>query len=200
MQQRLDSAKQKGCDAVDPDNMDAYQNGGGGFDLTTADAVNYIQFIASEAHSRGMACGLKNALSIVPKVVHDVDFAVNEQCVQYQECNDLLPFTNNNKPVFGIEYPKPLITQVKVDSVCDSKQRPKDFETLIKYMNLNATYWACPVDASSLKTTNATGTGGTSPPPPTGSPMPNQSSANHVTRVGLIWSVGLLLLSCATLL
>ena len=32
------------------------------------------------------------------------DFAINEQCFQYQECEVLLPFIDQNKAVLGAEY------------------------------------------------------------------------------------------------
>ena len=38
MTDRMDMAVKNGCNAIDPDNTDAYDNGGGGFGLTTDDA------------------------------------------------------------------------------------------------------------------------------------------------------------------
>ena len=32
------------------------------------------------------------------------DWALNEQCVQYEECERLLPFVAAGKAVFGVEY------------------------------------------------------------------------------------------------
>ena len=79
MAQRLDLAKSKGCDAVDPDNVDGYNNRNG-LGLTADDAYNYVTWLTSEAHRRGMASGLKNAGGLIKRVLHDVDFSVNEQC------------------------------------------------------------------------------------------------------------------------
>ena len=39
-----------------------------------------------------MSVGLKNDLDQVPELVADFDFAVNEQCFQYEECDRLAPF------------------------------------------------------------------------------------------------------------
>ena len=80
MKDRMDLAVTKGCAAIDPDNIDAYDNGGGGFNLSAADAVDYVQFLATEGHKRGLAVGLKNGGVIVDRVLKDVDFQVNEQC------------------------------------------------------------------------------------------------------------------------
>lgn len=68
MTSRLDMAQKKGCDGVDPDNIDAYGNDNG-LSLTEADSINYLNFLSSEAHSRGMSVGLKNGGDIIPSVI-----------------------------------------------------------------------------------------------------------------------------------
>jgi hypothetical protein len=60
--------------------------------------------MAKVAHDNNMAIGLKNALEILDRVKGDVDFAVNEQCVQHTECSSYEDFIAT-KPVFHIEYP-----------------------------------------------------------------------------------------------
>lgn len=47
---------------------------------------------------------MKNDLDQVAGLVDDFDFAVNEQCHQYNECESLTPFTEQNKAVFNAEY------------------------------------------------------------------------------------------------
>lgn len=83
MTARLQLAARKGCDGVDPDNVDAFNNGGGGFGLTSQDAVDYLTFLAIGAHSLGMAVGLKNAGEIVNQTLPMMQWQVNEQCVEY---------------------------------------------------------------------------------------------------------------------
>ncbi len=100
---RLDLAKQKGCDGVEPDNVDGYQNNNG-FDLTAVDQQTYNIFLATEAHKRNLAVGLKNDLDQIKELEPHFDFAINEQCFEYDECDQLLPFIKNNKAVFGVEY------------------------------------------------------------------------------------------------
>ncbi len=58
MLRRLDLAVTKGCDGVEPDNMDGYANDSG-FPLTAEDQLTFNRFIANEAHRRGLAVGLK---------------------------------------------------------------------------------------------------------------------------------------------
>jgi hypothetical protein len=103
MEARLDLAAQKGCDGVEPDNVDGYSNTTG-FDLTAQDQLTYNQALADAAHTRGLAIGLKNDLDQINELVDSFDFAVNEQCNQYDECDLLSPFIEAGKPVFNAEY------------------------------------------------------------------------------------------------
>lgn len=135
MEARLDLAEEKRCDGVDPDNVDGYTNATG-FPLTAEDQLHYNQWLAEEAHARGMAVGLKNDLDQIPDLVGHFDFAVNEQCVQYQECDLLTPFIIANKPVFGIEY------KGKKNKVCAEANR-RNFDTLMKRLELNSWRRAC---------------------------------------------------------
>jgi hypothetical protein len=106
MTSRIKLAVAKGCDAVEPDNMDAYTN----LDevkkpLTAAHQLAFNKFIANTAHSLGMSVGLKNDLDQLSQLVWFYDFAVNEQCFQYQECSGYTTtFVKANKAVFGAEY------------------------------------------------------------------------------------------------
>ncbi|WP_030758063.1 endo alpha-1,4 polygalactosaminidase [Streptomyces griseus] len=103
MAERIDMCRAKGFDAVEPDNMDGYRNRTG-FPLTAADQLRYNRLIARLAHDRGLAVGLKNDLDQIPALLPDFDFAVNEQCAEYDECHRLAPFVEAGKPVFHAEY------------------------------------------------------------------------------------------------
>lgn len=135
MEARLNLALEKHCDGVDPDNVDGYANATG-FPLNGQDQLNYNQWLSEQAHARGLAVGLKNDLGQIPDLVAHFDFAVNEQCVQYQECGLLTPFIMENKPVFGIEY------QGKKSRICAEANRRK-FDTLMKRLGLDAWRRAC---------------------------------------------------------
>jgi len=103
LEARLDLARDKGCTGVEPDNVDAYQNSSG-FPLVAADQLAFNRWLATEAHERGLSIGLKNDLDQVPDLVADFDWAINEQCYQYAECDLLQPFIDAGKAVFGVEY------------------------------------------------------------------------------------------------
>ena len=136
MKDRLDLAKSKGCDGVDPDNMDGYTNKPG-INLTASDQLEYNRFIANEAHSRNLAVGLKNDVDQIEKLVEYFDFAVNEQCFEYNECSTMVPFIENNKPVLNIEYQKKYVNDSSMlESLC-SDATNKQFSTLVLPLEVN---------------------------------------------------------------
>jgi hypothetical protein len=71
----------KGCDSVDPDNVDGYANDNG-LAISPVDAVAYLNFLADTAHSCKLSIGLKNAGSIVPDVFDRMEWSEQEQCNQ----------------------------------------------------------------------------------------------------------------------
>ncbi len=100
---RMDLAKEKGCDAIEVDNVDGYVNPTG-FNITYKDQLRYNMWLCNEAHKRGLSIGLKNDLEQVNDLVDCYDFAINEQCFQYDECDVLKEFVKRDKAVFGVEY------------------------------------------------------------------------------------------------
>lgn len=143
MEARIELAYQKGCDGVEPDNVDGYQNNTG-FGLTMADQTDYDRFLATEAHARGLSVGLKNALGLVNTLHADFDWALNEECLAYNECNRLQPFLNDGKAVFHTEYVNSRAQgPAKAQQVCADPRRA-GFSTLIKTWDLDAWVIACP--------------------------------------------------------
>ncbi|WP_150135976.1 endo alpha-1,4 polygalactosaminidase [Streptomyces hyaluromycini] len=106
MERRFDMCRDKGFDAVEPDLVEGYGNDTG-FRLTTADQLRYNRMIADIAHERGLSVGLKNDLPQIPQLLADFDFAVDEECAQYDECARLTPFIKAGKAVFHVEYKEP---------------------------------------------------------------------------------------------
>ena len=135
MAKRLDLAKSKGCDGVEPDNIDGYTNDTG-FPLKGADQLDYNKFLAAEAHARGLSIGLKNDIDQAAQLVSYFDWALNEQCMEYDECDTLKPFINAGKAVFHVEY------SGSQSSVC-SKAKALKFDTLIKHLDLDAWRQPC---------------------------------------------------------
>ncbi|MFF8012844.1 endo alpha-1,4 polygalactosaminidase [Streptomyces sp. NPDC007929] len=106
MERRFDMCRDKGFDAVEPDLVEGYGNDTG-FPLTARDQLAYNRMIAAIAHERGLSVGLKNDLPQIPQLVDHFDFAVNEECAQYDECGALSPFIKAGKAVFHVEYEEP---------------------------------------------------------------------------------------------
>ncbi|KAF2207827.1 glycoside hydrolase family 114 protein [Cercospora zeae-maydis SCOH1-5] len=145
MRARIQEAKARGCDAIDPDNIDAYLHSGGGFGLTQSDAVDYVRFLAAEAHKLDLAVGLKNGDDIVPQLVDSVDFAVVEECQAnsdltsgsgyYDECGKYQALIKKGKAVFSIEYVEGTPSKATVQRICKNVIA-KGFGVLIKHYDL----------------------------------------------------------------
>jgi len=142
MEARLDIAVEKGCDGVDPDNIDGYDNKNG-LDLTEAQAIDYVNWLASQSHSRGLSVGLKNGGGIIDSVIDNMQWCVNEQCGEFKECDTYASFIQADKPVFHIEYPKgdstndnESVTTSQAKSACTANSSG-NFSTVIKNMDLD---------------------------------------------------------------
>lgn len=161
MKKRVEMAKEKGCDGVDPDNVDGYQNDNG-LGLTQQDSIDYVSYLSSITLPLNLTMGLKNAGDIIPAVLPLVQFSVNEECVKYGECATFKPFIDAGKPVFHIEYPDnagegEVATQGLEEDVvrqfCSQTGKGEGssgFSTLLKKMELDG--WVEYCDAS-VKTT-----------------------------------------------
>lgn len=142
MRVRLDLAVQKGCDAVEPDNVDGYANSSG-FPLSAAHQTDYNTFLAAEAHARGLSVGLKNALGLIATLEPHFDWALNEECHAYGECAFLKPFVSKGKAVLHVEYVEAASqAPAKAAAICGSPSLA-GFSTLIKTWELDASGASC---------------------------------------------------------
>ncbi|MEZ0094344.1 endo alpha-1,4 polygalactosaminidase [Streptacidiphilus sp. EB129] len=132
---RLDMCRAKGFDAVEPDNVDGYTNDTG-FPLTADDQLAFNRMVAGLAHARGLAVGLKNDLDQLPDLVGDFDFAVDEQCAEFHECDALTPFVAAGKAVFEAEYALP------TSDFCADAARLR-FSAILKHLSLDSWRETC---------------------------------------------------------
>jgi hypothetical protein len=139
MSARLDKAKARGCDGVEPDNVDGYTNKPG-FPLTAATQLDYNRFLASAAHARGLKVALKNDVDQVGALAASFDFAVNEQCNEYSECDAYSAFTGANKPVFNAEYKSKWHTSASARAAMCTQARAQNLRTLVLPLDLNDAY------------------------------------------------------------
>lgn len=130
MTARLDKAKAKGCDGVEPDLDDSYSQGEEetGFDLTMDDSLHYLQLLVDAAHARGMSMGLKNGPEMAPYAAVFADWALNEECNQFEECDGYKAFIARNKAVFQVEYRS---NGTRVGDFCPADNR-NNFDGLLK--------------------------------------------------------------------
>ncbi|GAA5225593.1 endo alpha-1,4 polygalactosaminidase [Paeniglutamicibacter antarcticus] len=134
MAKRMDACKERGFDAVDPDNVDGYSNDSG-FGLSEDDQLAYIRALAQLAHERGLGFGLKNAVELVGGLVDEIDFAVNEQCHEYDECDVYDRLLAAGKAVVVLEY------AMDPKQVCGAV--PRGIEVLFKPLELGAERSTC---------------------------------------------------------
>ena len=132
---RFAMCKNKGFDAVEPDNVDGYTNPTG-FPLTAGDQLKFNRWIASLAHSMGLGVALKNDGDQVPQLVSNFDFELDEQCYEYSECSSLTPFIAAHKAVFEVEYNEPATT------FC-AYTKSLGFSSMKKNLDLDAPRTAC---------------------------------------------------------
>ncbi|WP_445149595.1 endo alpha-1,4 polygalactosaminidase [Baekduia sp. Peel2402] len=135
IERRLDLCRDKGFDGVEPDNVDAYANTSG-FPLSAADQLAFNRFLAAAAHARGLSAGLKNDLDQAAALEGDFDWALDEQCYQYDECQLLAPFARAGKAVLIAEY------ELAPEAFCASA-RAAGYSAIRKRLDLNAWRQTC---------------------------------------------------------
>jgi hypothetical protein len=100
---RLDLAVSKDFDGIEPDNISAYQEDTG-FAITPQDQLTYNIWLAEQAHLRGLSIALKKDSRQAAELVDHFDFAIVEDCAAFGECEHFLPFTQQGKAIFQVEY------------------------------------------------------------------------------------------------
>lgn len=103
MQKRFQMCREKGFDAVEPDNIEAFSNRSG-FPITAGQQLEYDLWIAGAVHSLGMAVLQKNDGEQSVEQEPYFDGALSEQCNQYRECASFRPYLEAGKPVLNAEY------------------------------------------------------------------------------------------------
>jgi hypothetical protein len=107
MTARFRMCARKGFDAVEPDNIDAYQNETG-FSLTAREQLRYDEWVAAAVHSFGLAVLQKNDPDQARRLEPYFDGALVEQCNQDQECSWFRAYVRAGKPVLNAEYERSL--------------------------------------------------------------------------------------------
>jgi hypothetical protein len=142
MRARLDLCKAKKFDAVEPDNMMVFDQDSG-FKISLAQNLEYVRWLANEAHARDLAIGIKNAPGQVADLVDAFDFAIVESSFYFNEAQSFQPFIAKGKPVLACEYTN-LVSALKFrDSVCPLAKSLK-YSVILKHVDLTAPRRICP--------------------------------------------------------
>ncbi|WP_433257101.1 endo alpha-1,4 polygalactosaminidase [Streptosporangium sp. CA-135522] len=106
MKARVAKCAAAGFDGVEFDVVHAHEEGASvtGWNVSAATQLVYNRALADMAHAQGLSVALKNDLSQIPDLVSSFDYAVNEECFQFDECDELKRFVQAGKPVFQVEY------------------------------------------------------------------------------------------------
>lgn len=151
MQKRLDLCKEKGFDAVEPDNIDGYTYDTG-FALTYQDQITYNIWLANQSHRRGLSIGLKNDAGQVADLLPHFEWALTEDCFYEGWCDRMLPFIEAGKAVFAAEYTD---TGATTDQFCQLANA-MNFSVILKHRGLDAYRETCRVDTIKVTTTTET--------------------------------------------
>jgi hypothetical protein len=106
---RVDLCAEAGFDGVEFDVVDAYAEGAAttGWEISYETQLEYDQQLANLAHRRGLGAALKNDLGQLGALRPWFDYALNEQCFEFDECAGYAPWIAAGKAVFVVEYRTP---------------------------------------------------------------------------------------------
>lgn len=97
----IDGCAEAGYQAVELDNLDSYERSGGRLDHK--DNAEFAALLTRRAHRAGLAAGQKNAAELLSRHrTTGFDFAVTEECGQYDECGQYA--TTYHDRVLDVEY------------------------------------------------------------------------------------------------
>lgn len=107
---RLRMCRDKGFDAVEPDNMFTSGDVRSGV-IRRQDSVDFAGWFASAAHAQGLAVFQKNGAEEAlartrggVRLVDVFDGIINEECLKYDECEALAEYARRGKPALNVEY------------------------------------------------------------------------------------------------
>ena len=136
MTARFQMCKQKGFDAVEPDNIDGWENSTG-FPISAQDQLTYDEWVAREVHSLGLAVLQKNDPEQATQLQPYFDGVLDEQCNEYSECSSFAPYLRADKPVLNAEY------NLSAGQFCASDNRAGIMGALFNLNLDGSTYQPC---------------------------------------------------------
>ena len=110
---RLDRAVAAGCSGIEPDNTDCFSNDECWKSMANPTEPNgnavkaaqlaYLSWLSTASHAKGLLVGLKNTVDLADGTTlhQSFDFAINEECLTYDECDTLSGFVDDGKAILG---------------------------------------------------------------------------------------------------
>jgi hypothetical protein len=135
---RMSLCREKGFDAVEPDNIDGYANDTG-FAISYEDQLRFNRWLAGTAHSLGLSIGLKNDPDQAVDLSSEFDWALTEDCYDQEWCGALRPFLQAGKAVLAAEYTD---TGIDFEEAC-AELEPAGFSPILKDRELTAWRQTC---------------------------------------------------------
>jgi hypothetical protein len=107
---RFQMCRDKGFDAIEPDNLQNDENVSGG-KITTQQQIDFNGWVADRAHAYGLAVFQKNGPDKIllkdrtgKMMVEKFDGILNEACQQFNECGPLAEYVRRGKLALNVEY------------------------------------------------------------------------------------------------
>jgi hypothetical protein len=131
---RVDKVAATGFDGIEFDIVDTYAQGEEttGWTVGPKTQLRYNEALAAMAHADGLSTALKNDGGQIPQLLPHFEYAINEQCFQYHECDGggypapaWRAFVQAGKPVFNAEY------RLTADAFC-KQANAWDFNSILK--------------------------------------------------------------------
>ena len=139
MQARFQRCKDMGFQAIEPDNMDVFDNASG-FPLSRNDGLRYIIALADMAHGMGLEIGQKNVPELTKELVEVMDFAITEGCYVDGWCGDVFAYIRAKKPVLAAEYTD---SSINWPAAC-AFARANSYSMILKDRDLSTRLHICP--------------------------------------------------------
>ncbi|MFF7933001.1 endo alpha-1,4 polygalactosaminidase [Streptomyces sp. NPDC007940] len=108
----IDTCAAKGYQALEPDNYDSFTRFPSYLKAPQAEAL--MKLLAAHAHARGLAVAQKNTAELLSdRASVGLDFAIAEECAEYDECGAFADAFDDN--VLVVEYTKKGLTRACAD-------------------------------------------------------------------------------------
>jgi endo-alpha-1,4-polygalactosaminidase (GH114 family) len=137
LEARLDMIKEKGFDAVEPDNIDGFEYPDPGFPLSQNDGMDFCKWLIAKSHERGLSIGQKNAGELAADLSAHFDWMLTEEAFAGGWYEDAVSYIEKGKAVFATEYTDQMTVQEFENNVCPIAKENR-FSAILKDRDLTA--------------------------------------------------------------